>query len=107
MMTRLIVSALTLVLCFAAPLRAEVVSVDDLSYTARQLLQIALQDDDRLDFFGLDGVIGTQTLAAIADWQALEGLSDLDPLDTQVVCPLIKLGIKGHGSGSKLPSFCN
>lgn len=104
---RVFVGLCGLWLTSASLAKAEVVSADDMSYTARQLLQIALQDDDRLEFFGLDGVIGPETLEAIGQWQALEGLSELDPMDTGVVCPLIKKGIKGHGSSSKLPSFCN
>lgn len=91
---------------FAPLAQAETVSTDELNYTARQLLQIALRDDPRVSYSGLDGVIGPQTLQAIAAWQALEGLSNLEPLDRQVVCTLIKLGIKGHGSSSKLPTIC-
>lgn len=94
-------------LALSLPARAEVVDVDQMSYTARQLLQIALQDDRRIDYRGLDGVIGPQTIAAIEAWQALEGLGDLEPLDEEVVCTLIKRGIKGHGSSSKLPSICD
>lgn len=87
--------------------KAETVDPDALSYTARQLLQIALMDDQRIDYHGLDGQIGPKTLEAIADWQALEGHDALEALDRQVVCALIKLGIKGHGSSSKLPDICN
>ncbi len=99
---------IVLVVGFAlAPLaKAESLSPGDLNFTARQLLQIALQDDSRVDYSGLDGVIGPQTLQAIAVWQDLEGLSDLEPLDRQVVCALIKRGIRGHGSSSKLPTVC-
>lgn len=86
---------------------AETISPDDLNYTARQLLQIALMDDKRIPYSGLDGEIGPKTLEAIAKWQALEDLADLEPLDSQVVCALIKLGIKRHGSGSKLPEVCS
>ena len=84
----------------------EVFAPANLSRVAQQLVQIGLQDDPRIAYRGLDGVIGPQTIEAIKAWQALEGIVDQDPLDKRTICTLINRGIQGHGSSAKRPSDC-
>lgn len=105
--------ALIISLASFAQAQERIIDTADTNFVARQLLQIALMDDPRIDYSShdgrwssLDGIWGPKTIAAIKKWQDLEGIENQEPLDQRTVCPLIDKGIRWHGSGSKRPAIC-